>query len=178
MAWHAQTRPPLTRSATRWVMADAPAACGGGCSSGQPLRIPAAHGPCPLRFCSAFPFPCLALRESLVWSGIPVSLRHKILFPQKTHTHQTRGMRVPSGGIFTYLLNFAACVSLRTIINFPFSEAHTPRRATRSTHTHESFPALKRPYPSLSRSAVAPETCVPHPWCVPPAGACSMGDGA
>ena len=50
-------------------MADAPAACGGGCSSGQPLRIPAAHGPCPLRFCSAFPFPCLAMRESLVWSG-------------------------------------------------------------------------------------------------------------
>ena len=128
MAWHAQTRPPLTRSATRWVMADAPAACGGGCSSGQPLRIPAAHGPCPLRFCSAFPFPCLALRESLVWSGIPVSLRHKILFPQKTHTHQTRGMRVPSGGIFTYLLNFAACVCVSLRHNYQFSffrGAHT-----------------------------------------------------
>jgi hypothetical protein len=36
-----------------------------------------------LRFCSAFPFPCLALRESLVWSGIPVRLRRKILCPQK-----------------------------------------------------------------------------------------------
>ena len=29
------------------------------------MRIPAAHGPCPLGFCSAFPFPCLALWESL-----------------------------------------------------------------------------------------------------------------
>ena len=32
---------------------------------------------------SAFRFPYLALRESLAWSGIPVRLRRKDLFPQK-----------------------------------------------------------------------------------------------
>ena len=44
-----------------------------------------AHGPCPLRFCSALPFPCRALREFLVWSGIPrrsaCVARFRSLFP-------------------------------------------------------------------------------------------------
>jgi hypothetical protein len=90
MAWHAQT---LSRVPQR----DGGRAC---CQRrGLPFGAAFANScrawPLPIEVlqCLSFSLPCSA-RESLVWSGIPVRLRRKILFPQKKPV-----LRLTAGGV-------------------------------------------------------------------------------